>query len=516
MLKQLGKEQKNTFFILLSKNQRKELIRIFSEFLVKTDYDKFLLFNLIKRPISIQNLAKEIKVTRSPLKIRIEELKSDIQTTGLDVSIITKEKSGLVFLAGKRNDIKKCERALRIQFFKASTLFQLFEFLLISPKTSIYELANKFSLSESYLYVEMRKINRLISKYDLSIKVDKKEISLNANSLKRQYHLIYIYVQIYDLETWPNWLIEKEIARKALDPRIVRSFEKTNRKMIEQITFVYAVQIYFIEMQKKVFDFNEEVRKITRKYMDINDFSEYNPSLVSFYKLSEQEMITLNLLIRFLFFDSENYEFKIKIGQSLWLNESIVEPISQLVKYFYQVEERSNEFLYILMYSLSLFFVGYQVLGFDFLADNKFFNLREEEKFVNISAKFQRIHSKIKNVINLKPEMKSLENVSTSLACIIFMFDNTSIPVRIAIRLFQQSPYAEVFVKKKLRTIFSANVLFTDQIENADLMITDSEFTETQSRSDYFFIDSIFSSYEWENLIIMIQKIIQEKSTDCY
>jgi len=450
-----------------------------------------LLNNLLERgAINIDDLTNLYTISRRTAKNLLIELLEETSSidSSLDISL-----NGNTIKFGNKFDSKtylKVYKTMQLNYYENSISFQLFILLFKFKSLSIYDLSEKLMVSHSYLYKLIKDLSDQMKFYHLNVHIDIQayKVSFSGDEVEIRCLAYYTFSLIF------NTLDSKFKPNKSQSSVIFvnnsKYSETTNHliTLVENIFMSRKQQLYPLpDLGKEEMAFVNLIKQLCPRY-----------ALAS---LNNNEASSMLLWLTYVAPDIITNDEKKIIGEHLWERE--LEQVPFFRTFINALEKEfscSKEDRFLLMWEYYARFIVYK-----FFKCWKYKNIieikRTKNKYINIIEEFTKIY--LKDII---PAI-GIQHYADELSELAYSYLNLLIPIKIHIDLFEYSS-VKVFIENILGRSYSRNILvFTDNPNEADLIITN--VIPIKNRDvDLFYFSDISSKVNWEELGKAIQRQI--------
>lgn len=446
-----------------------------------------LLNNLLERgAMTLDELTTFYTISKRTAKNLLVELLEEIHAidSSLDISLNGNTiKFGDNFNSETYLNVYK---TMQLNYYENSISFQLFTLLLKSKSISIYDLSEKLMVSHSYLYKLIKDLSDQLKLHHLNVHIDVQayKVSFFGDEIEIRCIAYYFFSLIF------NTLDSK------FKPSVTHSSnvfvnnkytETTNHliTIVESIFMSRKQQLYLLpELGKEEIAFVNIIKQVCPRY-----------ALAS---LDNNESSTMLLWLTYIAPDIITNDEKKMIGNYLW--KSQLERVPFFKTFIHAVEEEfscSEEEMFLLMWEYYARFIVY-----------KFFKCWKYKNIIEIKRTKNRYIDRIESItkIYLKDVISPLaiQQYADELSELTYSYLNLLIPVKIHIDLFEYSS-VKVFIENILGRSYRTDILvFTDNPDDADLIIT-NVIPIKKRNVDLFFFSDISSKVNWEELGKAIQ-----------
>ncbi|ALS36827.1 putative transcriptional regulator [Enterococcus rotai] len=446
-----------------------------------------LLNNLLERgAMTLDELTTFYTISKRTAKNLLVELLEEIHAidSSLDISLNGNTiKFGDNFNSETYLNVYK---TMQLNYYENSISFQLFTLLLKSKSISIYDLSEKLMVSHSYLYKLIKDLSDQLKLHHLNVHIDVQayKVSFFGDEIEIRCIAYYFFSLIFntlDSKFKPSVTHSSNVF-------VNNKFTETTNHLItivESIFMSRKQQLYLLpELGKEEVAFVNLIKQVCPRY-----------ALAS---LDNNDSSAMLLWLTYIAPDIITNDEKKMIGNSLWKSQSEIVPFFKI--FIHAVEEEfscSEEEMFLLMWEYYARFIVY-----------KFFKCWKYKNIIEIKRTKNRYIDRIESItkIYLKDVISPLaiQQYADELSELTYSYLNLLIPVKIHIDLFEYSS-VKVFIENILGRSYRTDILvFTDNPDDADLIIT-NVIPIKKRNVDLFFFSDISSKVNWEELGKAIQ-----------
>lgn len=446
-----------------------------------------LLNNLLERgAMTLDELTTFYTISKRTAKNLLVELLEEIHAidSSLDISL-----NGDTIKFGDKFNSEtylNVYKTMQLNYYENSISFQLFTLLLKSKSISIYDLSEKLMVSHSYLYKLIKDLSDQLKLHHLNVHIDVQayKVSFFGDEIEIRCIAYYFFSLIFntlDSKFKPSLTHSSNVF-------VNNKFTETTNHLItivESIFMSRKQQLYLLpELGKEEVAFVNLIKQVCPRY-----------ALAS---LDNNDSSAMLLWLTYIAPDIITNDEKKMIGNSLWKSQSEIVPFFKI--FIHAVEEEfscSEEEMFLLMWEYYARFIVY-----------KFFKCWKYKNIIEIKRTKNRYIDRIESItkIYLKDVISPLaiQQYADELSELTYSYLNLLIPVKIHIDLFEYSS-VKVFIENILGRSYRTDILvFTDNPDDADLIIT-NVIPIKKRNVDLFFFSDISSKVNWEELGKAIQ-----------
>lgn len=475
----------------------------------KTDQDKLIIFKMLGEPVSIKKIMSITLKSRTVVKKNIFELNDDISDLGeIEIRSI---RSGIYNVAISDGKLEQVYEYLIYKYFDRSLLFNLFLFLLTDKKIEITKLSERLSISETYCYELINKLNGKLASFSIKIICRNKNAYLNAKEGLIRFLLVTLSTKIYLGRKWP-FEVSRDTVVNNIDQKVFSSISKNSKEIREKIIIHNAVltirQKYQIEES-----FTDYQYGMLNLLIKTHDLTLYNPN--QFHTSLDanndlKEKMLANMLIRLLFSNVEKSDVKEVIGEKIFYDNSdlflsVKKIVLAIIKEFGL--NTDDKYHFHLLYTVGFFFL----IASYFKVDLESISVLFKEDGNDTIRKSDSIYRKISMFSNR--EVNDNEDLAFLTPCMQLFTDTLYVSlkgkydktVKIYYQFLNHPLFSDSFLNNRIQFYFPTECFtITNNIFEADFIITDT-FIEQEFSGEIFYIDDVFDFDSWKKVISEIQ-----------
>lgn len=454
---------------------------------------------ILKKEVSLDELAYKNSLTNRKLKIIIEQINSEYDSS--NKPLILFENRMFKLTANESEEVYSTFYLhLKKLYINQSSVFKFLLFFLEHRKMGMIKLSRHFNYSQSYCYKLINKANDIISRIGFSCEIRKRTNFISIEGNENQIRLI-----AYLLNATSITFNKKKDFKYLCNNKL--SF--IHQEKVTRISKIFDDSLKlgnFVEQAK-----NSELEIMEKIYEEIhlgfyNKFAYLEKEKSNSTYLNEKMFYYLFTI----YYLPEYLSTKIRndIGKRLLdlSDNSIVNKALKVVKYLeknYGIPASfKNTFLFVLVYrfliteKLSLNILFYAANSISYTNDN----------IKKISLDFQQLY---------KHELAndSLEVFSFQVAELLYSYVGKIManPLKLSINSTFRANYV-IVIRNTLSGIYKSDTLkIIEKVEQADVVISDS-IIDIDDSQDFFFLDDIHDLDAWRRLGEFIhEKIIQKR-----
>ncbi|NSM94166.1 helix-turn-helix domain-containing protein [Enterococcus faecalis] len=485
-------------------------------FLPKKNKDKLLIIHaLCYQDWSTDSLSLHLNRKKRYVKDLLRELKEDVKYYQLNgTPQISVHKNGKITVDHRNAKIMlKFFYTLKLAYLKEVNEFKLFDLFIKNPKLSILSISDSLYTSLSYTRRIIKKLNNYLDKFHFQI-IEKMGIcELKGNELSIRLFLYVLMNDAYNSFCWPYTL----------------------ESLPKRINYRQSLHIMLTIMISRK-SYNAIVSELTKKNNCIINQLKENYNFISYLNLENTFLDNeLNdpLIEKYFIFlghicapQAIPKHIKIKLGK-IFSNDSnngcifaknLYNKMSTNFKMNNSLEKK-----YLLIYYLTILNCFYEIM-------QETTTLFEELIFPQLDYPLLFEQSEAKKIMSLFQEFlyeesstKLLDNNNLQLwfCGLIYIILQTEKKNTVRIYLYlTKNLTAQDLVQSRLESIYNSDkVLFTDCIEESDLIVTDSLNFDKKIKNELFYFNPLIQTNQWKHLLkkinqIILKKDFEEKGTD--
>lgn len=490
------------------------------KFMKKNEANKFELLKKLlysKQGLGIQEIITDSQESKSTIYRYIKQLNEDLSLlfTKTPIQIQQKNTTFYVVLPDLLNIAFVLDK-VRLSYIYISSEILIFAAAANKNHASLESLAQSINLSPSYTYKSLNTINQQLSYF--RVKIAFGDFSRKSNVYGAEadirFFLFYMYWNTNKGIVWPFNKSPDYFKQLPLPINTILAPSQHTRLRYHQ-NITYWRSLY---LQEKI-----SITEEFLSYLIILETENPTTFTIDFNNtltLEElkNEQVYFGFLSRFFISDIDTKKTKQKTAQrlinsQLALTKSCTD-LLELIQVKYDLVMNSEEYL-LYYYNLMIALLYVHYINVDYhstlenedrltFLDNDGQNFSKIEKEIdNLIVQFSITDSFLKKITN-----KGLVTYMTNLLyCIIDSARNIE-PLYIFCQ-YSKNFYIGDKIKKYLLTTLGTRVIhFTSDIQQANLVISDS-YEGDISNQDFFFFDDPFNSATWEALSLFVSTRIQ-------
>lgn len=402
---------------------------------------------------------------------------------------------------------------LRLDYVKKSSLYITVFALLKKRYFSISEIAYDLNFSEPTIYKNLTQIKQLLQPFEAEFNL-KTGYNFDGNELGVRYFLYLTYWNFFNIvyetpfsDNFPIEFIDIDYLINSF--KIKKTLSKTQRT---RLTMMLGITSYRLVYYKRKYKMSHSFKQ------DIMLFYSGDPclNLEKFNvcpKTIEDESILLSFLARGLISDIDSFEEKERIVQKYQAsNLSIAKDIERFLELFktylafdYKYRDYIESYYLLLFTYINEKHIKFKVDQFLTVAlDRSLDSFKSKKEYLKILPKLEELLLQLP----LNFPINSLEKEKfISLLYIIYEMNRYTKPVPIYI-MHTSGIINTAYVKSILLQFFNEHLItFCDDIEEADIIISDAHESSSTSKKSFYF-ENVFNQETWTSLISFISSYL--------
>lgn len=483
---------------------------MFSNFLKRNELSKLqILARAMNEPyLSVEYLADVLDYTERTINRQINELNQDlIQVFGADFSVKLANRS-LVFTAAQQTyPVEMITKKIYRYYLDQSLVFQLFDHVFIQNNRNILSISFIMNISQSHCYQLIKLINKQLFPYELELNLQNFILSLRGPEVKINYFLLCVIDAYYKLHDQSP---SEHLIKTKRDPF------NHNPRVSEKNSFVLICQVF--ERQQN------QLESIALDSPAITELLAYILEKNNYFRSdcfpTQESMIAYNLYLRLFIPSIDNCSLRCKFGRHFlkFGHNPIIQAFKKII------------------HDLEQFFLNHPDLGFYlpnqeemcylFVIHTSYIGLLDrdlasflKEDYTQIILDFspsnvskitlliESIMEKYSSIFAEWPQStrQAWTHHLTKVICSIVL-PLVQPKIRICLQTFSCFS-GESALKKQILNYFSPNLIeYVETYEQADLIISDQEISNTLAIPHIFIFDN-YSNSVW---IDVLQRIVSE------
>lgn len=482
------------------------------------NYKKLVLLNyLAKHPLNnnLKDISIKLNLSIMSTKRIILDLNNDL-VTHFSEDIYINMNINSVSLVNSNSNYSSIDliELLSMFYLKDSISFQILHLFFINNNTTVSQISTELFISRSFCYKTIDELAEPLKGWHIELNLSSKRDS--PNFIAKQEHLRIFYLYFFwntfkNLE-WPFESQELILIRQYLSSSKLTLLSSSKLKRIE----IYLAITNRMIQEKQFVTLSNTDKQIIQCIADENDLSapldklfHNQHSNYSFIDI-ENEKYLFNFLIRLLSPGIDNSSQIKSIGNNFFhcKNPTIQRSkvfLDFIIKEFHLVTNQ-NTFTEIFYYVVFYFFT-FEKFNIDYLSFIK--TAPHTEKFSINSLENKEFSDTIMNSVDLffKKDSDHPKDIFYNLA--YFIISSLQKKELVVYVQCNKNMHSESFITNKISSIFGNDILkITSFIEEADIVITDSNEHCCGKNQEVYFFEMTHSLDTWQQLTSFLQKKI--------
>ncbi|WP_342513756.1 helix-turn-helix domain-containing protein [Sporosarcina sp. FSL K6-1522] len=484
---------------------------------------KFILLkNLIlyKKSLSIFEISELLNISVTSTTRYIKNLENDLifNFQNEQIDIVTSNNMTKIEVT-KNLNIGLIIDKMRLFYIKSSQEYSVLEALLSKHYPSIEALSLDIHISSSYVYKTIQTLKKILSRFDLKIYFNNDSIISNIVGEERniRFFLIYIYSHVFKGMEWP---FQNDTPSAYYSDFIETYMTELNSKnfsssQLIRIKQFLIISVYRIKGKGQYIEMDDAFKVIMQKWTESPSFNMtfFNSKLIANSEQRAIENYYMNFLLRFFISDIDSDKNKIIISKKLILEDNpLTKATQKLLDSFLETFNINvgGESYYILIYQvqLMLIFLNFQNIDLTSYTVTSTTLSRFNSKNKNFSTIEKKISEFIRDffIINKEINIKLTKSSTLYFAQYLFFLADKFVkakPIMIYIQLSKDC-FSTSVVKSRILKFFNTDgLVFTDDIKQADLIVSDN-YEENIDNDKFFYFDDLYNLQDWSSLILFI------------
>lgn len=399
---------------------------------------------------------------------------------------------------------------------KKSLQFQTILYIYNSSSVTISNLSSYLFVTKNSCYRIIAQLNQSLSPFKVTVSTKNDRVSFEGSEKSLRFMYWYIFVITCQSLEWPFQHTSLDFIHSSYSGYREKFLPSKSLSTTIRVDFFLAIQYARISKGQYVQDFGPISTSIIQTFMDVNDITEHImhfPIGTKIIKHAHNELAErqlFNLFIRVIDPKIGELSKKKEIGRRLMTLDNPVTKFhvklntAFINRYF---KKNKEDMLPIFMYHTVLYHTSsfHHSYSQDDVINSDLLN--NDELIYNKSEFSKSIVNFIETFMNTTPcDTFSLSVPAVKLIGVLHYSLFTSYykdSIYIYIQ-YSKTPIGSTFIKGKLCQIFNEDsLLFTSNIEEADIIISDT-IEYQQNNATKFFIDDIYSTKNWKDLYLVI------------
>ncbi|MGX7418233.1 helix-turn-helix domain-containing protein [Carnobacterium gallinarum] len=481
----------------------------------KKQHEKLLLLKeVIKSNVLTTDLAKHLNLSTRVIKSNIQEINEEILSNFERHSFIVMDTNGLATLnTNYQKDGLVLLNKLKSLYLEASNEFKIITTVFSNPNISLNHLSNSLFISPSYIRRIIKKLNTHLNEFEFGLIEEKAHLNFQGNELAIR---LFLYVVLFDSYQTSDYHFS------------IIDFDTSSKSNTEQSS---VCPLFEILSKRKDSSSNLpipstqalSVLKLIQRNADVipalSNYEQFDTDILK----NPQEALYINFFIHIFSAHLIPENTKIKLGEIFMKDENkneITKFSLELTKYIW-----SN-------FSLDYNKKQQTLVVFYFTLLNTYYDLLDESYPINVTSIFYQ--SKVKAVTknnrrnqiersfekfiaerkknHLPKKFSANESLKKHYCDLIYTITEFEFSTKINIHIRISKDFsAHAFIKNKLLKIYNSQTLvFTTDVSNCELIITDMLGT-VNNHSQIFYFDKLQDKKQWSALLNTINTIVFSK-----
>ncbi|XEO94117.1 helix-turn-helix domain-containing protein [Latilactobacillus sakei] len=454
---------------------------------------------------------KEIMLQFSLTKITairyLKEIQQDLTELDPKIKLITTDNQySVVYPAGR--SFSATIFRLRFTYIVRTTKFQVMDALFKNNFSSIQALAEATNLSPSTIQNTIKPLKHYFKNFNVSISFRSSQ-NIIGEPLHIRILMVYTYNAIYRGKVLPDFVTNQ--SQYSLTVKDHLSFSQRHQlKLLKTVTYFDLIQ------KKNTVNLTPKLRQLLTAVNDTN------PIVIELPGFSEQvlqdESALFGFLLRLLVANYDTSAEKIAISRAiLALDTAFTNDVQQLLQHFFiafNLEQNETHFLesfyYLVVTLIYLEFISIDVTGFlEFSISMSAF----KEENINADPVFKSLKSFLSEEAKTYPKLldSTMGNMLYSLFFFLLDYNVQIKPLKINVQ-YTKNFYAANMISESLQNVFGSAITFTDRIDQADFIVSDSYENAEALQGDFFLFNNIFNPHDWSTLLSTVLQQVYSKT----
>lgn len=398
---------------------------------------------------------------------------------------------------------------LRYTYIVRTNKFQVMDALFRNNFNSIQALSEATNLSPSTVQNIIKPLKHYFQHFNVSI-----SFRGNQNIIGKPLHIrtlmVYTYNAIYRGKILPDFVTNR--SQYTLSVKDHLSFSQRH-----QLDILKTVTYFDLIQKKNAVTLTPKLRQLLTAVNDTNPITIELPGFSE--QVLQDESLLFSFLLRLLVANYDTSTEKITIAKAiLSLDTAFTNDVQQLLQNFFvdfKLKQDESSFLesfyYLVIVLIYLEFISVDVTGFlEFSISMSAF---KEENF-NTDPVFKSLQKFLTEEAKSYPKLLNSTTMGTMLnALFFFLLDhNVKIkPLKINVQ-YTKNFYAANMIIQSLQDVFGSAITFTDRIDQADFIVSDSYENAEALQGDFFLFNNIFNPHDWSTLLSTLLQQVYSKT----
>lgn len=496
-------------------------------FLKKNTYLKLNLFRFIylSQITTTTLILDDFTISRSQLKRAISELNADLLASfpHQHIKIVQNEFYEYSFLNTKAENINfpQAFNYLKFYYLKNSSVFQLLNYIFISPPSTIKELSDALYSSQSYIYKTIQNLNNFMSPNKIKIETNENyQFEVIGNESHIRAFMFNFFVNSYRDIEWPEGLILDTKITQASKMFFGNGHEDIYPTQQKRLQFIFAVIDNRLRKGKSILPLPKDTQEIFQILENFQDLS----SVISFYQyeypLNEETIKREKLYFNFIcrgFTQFNEYYLK-KTRSSLLhaihslennlfvkLSEKIAKDYTTTFRFIDHDDDLFYFCLFLLLFNSQFTIENNLLLNIN--RGHASENIYDQEEDYLYTQKY--LLQELKELASdfSKIGITNLEKNALDLSLIFYVVYKKKTKKVLHIFIdYNRNILGKTVCTNLISKLFNPNFIqLVDSTNDADIVITDSIGTHDPSKN-YFFAEDIFDKKTFNELAAFLLK----------
>lgn len=491
--------------------------------LTTKNYKKLMLLTyLAKHPLTknIKTISTALHLSVPSTKRLILDLNNDLVThfsESIYINISTNSAS-LINSSPQYSSVDLIE-FFKMSYLKDSVPYQILHLLFINKYPSVNLITTELFISRSFFYKTIDELAKPLKAWHIEINLSSKPN--RPNFIAKQEHLrafyVYFFWNTFKQLEWPFESQELILIKQSLNRSNLPFISNSKLRKIE----IYLAITNKMINEKNFVILNNDEKQLLLCISDENDLSipinnlYYQQFSNHSFTNIENEKLFFNFVIRLFSPGIDNSSQIKRIGNNFFhCNNPIIMRSKIFLDYIinkFHLDTDHDTIIEMIYYIVFYFFI-FEKLNIDYLAFNK--TASPIDKISINSLENKELTYAIKNSVDqfFKKNYSIQSYVSGNTKDVFYnltYFIISSLQKKSLIVYVQctKNMHSETLIKKNLTLLFGNDTLkITSVIEDADIVITDSNEKSFRTNQEIYFFEMTHSLETWQELVSFLQK----------
>lgn len=437
----------------------------------------------------------------------LKEIQQDLTELDPQLKLITTDNQYSVIYP-KEHSFSATIFKLRYTYIVRTNSFQVMDALFRTNFSSIQALSEATNLSPSTIQNIIKPLKHYFHHFDVAITFRGSQ-NIIGNPLNIRILMVYTYNAIYRGEILPDFVTNR--SQYALSVKDHLSFSQRH-----QLDILKSVTYFDLIQKKNAITLTPKLRQL------LSAINGTNSIMIKLPGFSEQvlhdESLLFSFLLRLLVANYDTLSDKITIAKAvLALDTAFTNDVHQLLQDFFiafKLKQDNTSFLesfyYLVIVLIYLKFISVDVT--DFLEFSITMSAFKEEN-INTEPVFKSLRKFLNEEAKTYPKLLN-NTMGTMLNSLFFFLLDYNVQIK-ALKItvqYTKNFYAANMIIKSLQDVFSSAITFTDRIDQADFIISDSYENAENLNGDFFLFNNIFNPHDWSILLKTVLQLVYDKS----